>query len=173
MNTKTNNEKVDFNDLKFYVLNEKMVNELNFNCGDNDLNEFIKKDAITNMKFNLSVIYLCKYNTEVVGYLAISNDSIKIRKEDKLKMGKTYKYYPAIKIGRLAIDKKFQKKQIGTLMIKWVGGIGIKLRKEIGIKFISVDAYIKSKEFYEKNSFKVLENNNKNKHNISMYLDLK
>jgi GNAT superfamily N-acetyltransferase len=173
---RNNNKEINLHDLEFYELKEQMLKNLNFDCGDEDLNEFILNDSMKNIKSRLSVVYLCKYKGEIVGYVAVSNDSIKIRKEDKKRIGKKigtkYSHYPAIKIGRLGIDKKYQNKKVGTTIIDWTIGLGIKIGSEVGTRYLSVDAYIKSQTFYEKNEFKSLQKKNKNKHTMPMYLDL-
>jgi GNAT superfamily N-acetyltransferase len=68
-----------------------------------------------------------------------------------------------LKIGRIGVDKKYQNKLIGSFLIEWASGLAIKLKKEIGIRYISVDAYKTAEKFYAKNSFKHLKKKNKKK----------
>ena len=80
--------------------------------------------------------------------------------------------YPAIKIGRLAVHKDYQGMHIGSTLIDWIVGFCLELRKDIGIRFISVDAYKKVKKFYTDNLFEELQNEEQNIRNIPMYKDL-
>jgi len=135
------------------VAKEKDLKNLKFDCGDNDLNDFLLKDSVKNIKHNLNVIYICELKKDVIAFFALSTDSIKINTKIEIK----YPVYPAIKIGRLAVDKKYQGNNVGSILIKWIIGICFSLRKSVGIRFLSVDAYPKSIDFYEKNLFEKLE----------------
>lgn len=83
--------------------------------------------------------------------------------------------YPAIKIGRLTVHKDFQNMHVGSLLLDWIVGFCLELRKDIGIRFVSIDAYNQEGiiSFYSKNFFEIFQSNkNKNRRNISMYRDL-
>ena len=102
---------------------------------------------------------------------SLSADSIKINEKLEIE----YRTYPAIKIGRLAVHKDFQGMHIGSILIDWVVGFCLELRRDIGVRFISVDAYNREKiiSFYNDNLFESLQpEKNKNKNNMPMYRDL-
>lgn len=162
---------LDCSKLKIIKADKKILSSIEFDCGDDDLNEFLLIDSISNIENSLSKIYLCLYEDTVVAFFSLSADSIKINKQLEI----NYPMYPAIKIGRLAVHKDFQGMSIGSILINWIVGFCLKLRSEIGIRFISIDAYNqeKTKSFYIKNLFKELQpNKNKNRNNIPMYRDL-
>jgi GNAT superfamily N-acetyltransferase len=175
-NKKNNDKEINSENIEFYKLKENMLKNLNFDCGDEDLNEFLLNDSIDHMKSDISIVYLCKYKKEVIGYVALSNDSIEINKEDKEKIkekyGIFYPYYPAIKVGRLAISKNYQGKGIGTMVIDWVIGLIIELRFKVGIKYIAVDSYSESKTFYENNEFELFELKKERGNTVQMYLEI-
>lgn len=79
-----------------------------------------------------------------------------------------------MKIGRLAVDKKYQSKDIGTWIIEWVIGFTMDVRWSHGIRYISVDAYNKIDilNFYSKNDFIIYGIVKDNMINIPMYLDI-
>lgn len=65
--------------------------------------------------------------------------------------------------------------RIGSIIIDWIVGLCLELRKDIGIRFISIYAYNHEKtiNFYTKNLFEVLQYpKNKNKLTLPMYRDL-
>jgi GNAT superfamily N-acetyltransferase len=142
----------------------------NFDCGDEDLNDFIQNDAKSQMKSRINISYACIYNDLLVGFVTLSSDSIKINPEDKNRLGIGYPAFPALKIGRLAVHKDYKRKDIGTFIILWVVGKALDLCEEIGIRFISVDSYEEVQLFYKKNYFVKLEES-KDRH-IPMYSDL-
>jgi len=147
-----------------------------FDCGDSDMNEFLMKDALKYIEGKIAVTYLCFCENELIGYYSLSNDSIEIKGRDKRvlqELGKRQKTYPAIKIGRLGIDKRFWRKGIGSRIIEIVIGFGLRNSEHVGCRYISVDAYPQQEvvNFYKKNDFKCLKTKEKRK-NIPMYLDL-
>ena len=155
-------------DIELLKATPEKLKDLNFNCGDDDLNEFLLKDSFDNLKNNLSVIYLLKYKYEYIAYFSLSADSIRINEDLEV----NYSYYPAVKIGRLAVSEKYQNKQVGTIIIWWIKAFCLTIRNNLGIRFISVDAYNNERTitFYKKNLFTEL--NCKRTISIPMYLDL-
>ena len=162
---------LDCSKLKIIKADKDILRSVEFDCGDEDLNEFLLEDSFINIDNSLSKIYLCLYENKVVAFFSLSADSIKIN--EKLEIA--YRTYPAIKIGRLAVHKDFQGMHIGSILIDWVVGFCLELRKDIGVRFISVDAYNKEKiiSFYNYNLFEALQpEKNKNKNNMTMNRDL-
>lgn len=139
-----------------------------FDCGDEDLNDFIRSDAKFQMDMLINVTYVCIYDDKPVGYVTLSNDTIKIN-DDKKMLGSIYPDWPAVKIGRLAVQNEYKCRDIGSL-IMWVIGKAQILCKEVGIRFTSVDLYRDSQDFYKKNFFTKLEKG-ENMH-IPMYTDI-
>lgn len=160
---------LDCSKLEIIKADKEILRSIEFDCGDDDLNEFLLVDSFINIDNSLSKIYLCLYEKEVVAFFSLSADSIKIN--EKLEVA--YRTYPAIKIGRLAVHKDFQSMHIGSILIDWVVGFCLELRKDIGVRFISVDAYNRERtiSFYNGNLFEALHPE-KNKNNMPMYRDL-
>ena len=142
---------INLNKLVFCKADKDMIKYSFFDCGDLDLNEFFLKDSFLNIDNNLSKIYACKYDEKIVAFFSLSADSIKIN--DPLEV--SYPQYPAIKIGRLGVHKDYQNNSIGTMIIYWVIGFCREIRKDIGVRFISVDAYNDEQviNFYKNNLF--------------------
>ena len=162
---------LDCSKLEIIKADKEILSSIEFDCGDEDLNGFLLEDSFGNIENSLSKIYLCLYDSIVVAFFSLSADSIKINKQLEI----NYPMYPAIKIGRLAVHKDFQGMHIGSILLDWVVGFCLELRSDVGIRFISDDAYNqeKTKEFYNKNLFEELQpKNNKNRRNVPMYRDL-
>ena len=148
----------------------------NFDCGDADLNDFLKEDSITYLEGKIAVTYLLTYEGRLVGFFCLSNASIPLEEEDREKLwelGKPQSSYPAIKIGRLGVDKEHGRRGFGTLILEWVILQALNYSKDVGCRFITVDAYNKDipLKFYENNGFKILSKT-KTRMNVLMYLDL-
>lgn len=54
-----------------------------FDCGDNDLNNFLVEDALPYKQRLLSVTYLMVSDDDIVAYFSLSNDKISIPESDK------------------------------------------------------------------------------------------
>jgi predicted GNAT family N-acyltransferase len=154
-----------------------------FESGDDDLNNFLLNDAKDYQNSLLSITYTIQSDAETVAYYCLSNDRLSQQLEEKsiwnkinrlISNKKRRKSYPAVKIGRLAVSKKFANKGIGTTIINTI----IRLYKNsslqhAGCRFVIVDAYKNALSFYEKNGFKYLTENDKKDSTRIMYLDLK
>lgn len=130
-----------------------------FDCGDADLNDFLKNDCFHYQREYLSHTRLVfNEGKQLVAFLTLLNDSILLKTKEKKKLI-GYRWiissFPAVKIGRLAIAKKFQRQGIGKELVKYTIGLVVRLNKElhIGSRFITLDAYPVSIPFYERCGF--------------------
>lgn len=124
----------------------------NFSCGVKDLDDFLKDDALAQQEKNLNVTYLAIYNDDIIGYASLLADKIECKKIDKT-LKTEYKDYPAIKIGRLAVDKRYKGLEIGNEILASICELIKEISEELGVSFITIDAYCNARKFYQKNSF--------------------
>ena len=107
---------MDFGDVK--IIRLRLDQTLNgFDCGNQDLNEFLIKDAKEYQKRLLAVTYIVKCRDSIAAYFSLSNDKLSIRDSDKSSWRKVKKLfphtkhrsdYPAVKVGRLAVGIQYQ-----------------------------------------------------------------
>jgi predicted GNAT family N-acyltransferase len=155
----------------------------NFDCGDADLNAFLMEDALPHQNDLLTVTYLAKHEGSVIAYFSVLNDKVAVeqfasksqfRKLQKLlphrKRG--YKSYPAVKLGRLAINKAFSQMGLGSQLLHYIKVMFISGNKT-GCRFITADAYKHAVEFYAKNGFVPLSDKPEDSLTELMYFDLK
>ena len=131
---------------------------------------------------------ILEYGDKIVAYYSLANDLLKIDDKEDFEaeieshsnLGSDYTdtfynqlMYPAAKIGRLAIDKRFQRQGIGTLLINALVQSFVKKNKT-GCQFITIDALNKAEvlEFYRKNGFIELTINDVQKDSRQMYKSL-
>lgn len=90
----------------------------NFNCGEETLNNFIHKEISAYQRERLGITYLIHLDSKLVGFVTISMASLKT---EKMEIGEKLKIrlesYPALQIGQLAIDKKYQGQGFGKIFI--------------------------------------------------------
>ena len=165
-----------------------------FDCGDEDLNEFFTKDASDWQKGLLAVTYYLYLQNKAVLYFSLSNDKITAdtlpkslwRKiKSKFPHQKHRGDYPAVKIGRFAVDSEYRGRpeHWGTKAMDFIKQWMITDNKT-GCCFLTVDAYPSAVPFYIKNGFKFLGSQEEERYNyyledanrsdtIAMYFFLK
>lgn len=136
-----------------------------FDCGVEDLNEFLLCDAKQYAKRLVSVTYIIENDHDVVAYFSLSNDKIAIPDSDKATWRKIKQMfphskhrsdYPAVKIGRLGVNKKYQGMHIGTDILNFVKTMFLQ-DSRTGCAFITVDALKCALPFYFSNGFRYLD----------------
>ena len=156
-----------------------------FDCGDNDLNEFIINEASLFQKERLTVSYVLrskeKRPEDVLAYFSLSNDKISISDfESKTKYNKfskrfnnrkRLKSYPAVKIARLGVSKSLRGNNIGSFILKYLKTYFV-LYNKTGCRFLTVDAYTDAMPFYQKNGFVPLNEDDAHDKTRLLYFDL-
>jgi len=149
-----------------------------------ELVDFLIEDALNQQKRKISVTYLwfIRRTNELVAYLTLSPDCVKLKKIDpqlsqKFRdKGINYKSLPALKIGRLCVDDRFQHKGIGKLIIDFSIGTASKISQQVGCRFLYLDAKRNrdtSKDaihFYKKMGFELYKE--KDTKETPLYMDL-
>jgi GNAT superfamily N-acetyltransferase len=137
------------------------------------------EDALENQKRGVSVTYLffIQENNEqkLAGYITLLSDSIEIRQNKELQhafenKGIGYKTLPALKIGRMATNTRFQRRGVATAMIKFAISLALDTSVVVGCRFLIVDAKQAAEEFYLKKGFRPLKEDHSKPE--QMYLDL-
>ena len=141
-----------------------------FDCGDDDLNDFILNDAPLYRRSLLAVTYAMAEKADtshVVAFCSLANDRVSLsdfesktdfnrfRKSRQFPLEKRLKNYPAVKICRLGVDKSARGLSIGSGFLDFIKYYFLTDNKT-GCRFITVDAYIAAIPFYEKNGFRPL-----------------
>ncbi|MHC1756209.1 MAG: GNAT family N-acetyltransferase [Methanosarcina sp.] len=142
-----------------------------FNCLSRELNDFLKNDALNDQKSLISRTSLCFWNDELVGYFTLIADTIEAKAVIDGLEHYEYRKYPGVKIARLAIDSRFERKGIGTYLLLAAIGKTLSVCDSIGCRYILVDSKKNSIGFYQKNEFKLVEKY-KNREFVPMYLNM-
>jgi|ERR1035438_603574 GNAT superfamily N-acetyltransferase len=133
-----------------------------FDCDDDDLNDFLRHDAAKYQADHLSHTRVVFLAGTLVGYITLLADCIILQTSEKKKaLTETRPHhqsvytFPAIKIGRVGIQKEYQTSGIGTQLLIYTIGLVVRLNRElnIGCRFITLDAYPKSVSWYQQKNF--------------------
>jgi GNAT superfamily N-acetyltransferase len=143
-----------------------------FHSKNEDLNNFLKDDALKAHHDMTSVTYLCFLKEIAIGFVTLAAATIEVKDIDAPPLpGYTPKTYPCIKLARLAIDERYTGNDYGSYLMMWTMGKFEKISKEIGCRYLTVDSKTESIGFYEKNDF-VLVKKTINKKHPTLYLDM-
>lgn len=159
----------------------------NFDCDDDDLNDFFRRDALDHKKELLTETYSLSLvrkeqdkdlSSISIALISFCNDAIIFPDEDRKKFlpdkKSHYKSLPSVKIARLGVDCNVQRSKLGTFLVMLSKTLFMK-NNRTGCRFITVDAYNKEKtiNFYQKNGFRFLHDKDREKRTRIMYFDLK
>ena len=155
-----------------------------FDCGDEDLNDFILNESQLYRKARLAVSYVIERidNKQVIGFFSLANDRVSISDfENKTEFNKfrkkrfvndkRIKSYPAVKICRLAIDQYAKGMSLGTFILDFIKTYFV-VDNKTGCRFITVDAYLNAVPFYLKNNFLPLSQDSESEHTKLLFFDL-
>lgn len=155
-----------------------------FDCGDDDLNDFILNESAQYREARLPVTYVIEERgtNSVAGFFSLANDRVSISDfESKTEFNrfrkkrfineKRLKSYPATKICRLGIDLSARGLSLGTFILDFIKSYFV-IDNKTGCRFITVDAYSAAVPFYLKNSFLPLSKDGEADHTRLLFFDL-
>jgi GNAT superfamily N-acetyltransferase len=128
-----------------------------FDSGDDDLNEFLKEDALGEQQILLNKTHICFCRDRAAGYIALVADSVRVDRLDDDECPDIGKYpiYPCLLIARLAVDKRLHGRGLGTYLLLFA--IGAALDGPIGCRYLVVDPKEDAVKFYEDFGFRSLK----------------
>ena len=145
----------------------------NFECECDDLNEFLKNDALKQQEEKLNLTKLITCDGAIIGFVSLLTDSMKLKllrdkvEKEKIK-GKlnVSENNPilAIKIGRFAIDRKYAWYGLGSKILRNIlYNLHEIAENNVGLRFVVVEGYASAYNFYvTNNKFKNLKKDEKN-----------
>ena len=123
---------------------------IDFDSGEEKLNSYLTNYALENDIINIGKTFVCLENDEIVGFVTIANAQVDFQEmPDDYKKEMPRYPVPAIRIARLAVDKRYQKQGYGKRILSFAFKKILLASYNTGIKVIIVDAKEHSKSFYE------------------------
>lgn len=152
---------------------ESTVIKENFDCGINELNDYLKKYATQNQKKGVSRTFVAipdEGEKVVNGYYSVRMDQIEFEViPEKYKKGLPRYPLPAMLIAKLAVDKSMQGTGLGKKLLMQCFRKAINLSSEVGVFAITVDAINEqARQFYLKFGFIPFEDNT-----LSLFIPMK
>jgi GNAT superfamily N-acetyltransferase len=129
-----------------------------FDCGDEPLNNYLKRHAWTNQeKVSIGVTYVAVDESTprtVQGYFTLATSSVpRDRFPSKYVRGLPPYDLPLILLARLAVDKRFSGRGLGHAMIAEALKITLRVADEVGCRCIITDAYPDKVGWYARYGF--------------------
>lgn len=154
-----------------------------FKCAEEDLNGFLFDDAKHFSEELMAVTYLIEspQDNVTVAYFSLLADKISFNPDEKsvwnrlnrnIPNHKRRKSYPAVKLGRLAVNETFAGAGIGTFILDSIKYTFTTI-KRLGCRFLTVDALSSATQFYQKNGFQFFTESDKGEDTRLMFYDLK
>lgn len=140
-----------------------------FKCGQQKLDDFIQKEALSFREEGLGITYVAFSDNELVGFVTISMADVRTKHMGDHGVPIGIENYPALQIGQLGVNEKIQRKGIGTQLVKWCMNKAIELSKDIGCRLLVLNSIPTSVGFYKNLNFIELKNQ-KGRQEKTMYL---
>lgn len=114
-----------------------------FSCSDENVDLFLKQKAMQDQKLDLSRTYVLSDSVQdrnlIIGYFTIT--PIHIRQEEMLNdKPKIKREIPALLLGQLGVDTRFQRKGMGELLLLNAESKALMASDLIGLRAIILDA---------------------------------
>ncbi len=136
----------------------KLHNKTQFDCGDTNLNIFLKKYALQNDKNNSSKTYVSTYKKtkNIIGYYTLAYGSVSHAEATEEVKKNMPKYpIPVMILARLAVDKNYKNKGIGAGLLKDAISRTMQASEIAGLRAIIAHAKDENaKSFYIHHGFK-------------------
>jgi GNAT superfamily N-acetyltransferase len=151
-----------------------------FDCGNDALNDFLCTEEVSSYeKEGLGRTHLVYCRGTLVAYFTVSFGDIRI---EYLKTFRSFSKFaqmniesvPALKIGRLAVHKRFQNQGIGRYLIRYIAGMALEMGGQSGVRLLMLQAKPESILFYEKCGFQLTSQVSRERKRINrtMFVDL-
>ncbi len=128
-----------------------------FTCGVEALDRYLLCQAGQDQRKRVAVVYLLMEGGRVVGYHTLSTTGVTadILPENMRRHLPRYRILPAAIIGRLAVDRRYQRQGLGALLLMDALHHCLRTSKEIGFFAVMVHAKDDSaRAFYEAFQFR-------------------
>ncbi|MGD0832480.1 MAG: GNAT family N-acetyltransferase [Terracidiphilus sp.] len=141
---------------------EEFDEVVGFDCGDEPLNNYLKRHAWTNQqKVSIGVTYIAVDESApqtVLGYFTLATSSIqRERFPKKFVRGLPPYDLPLILLARLAVDSRFSGRGLGHALIAEALKITLRVADEVGCRCIVTDAYPDKAGWYARYGFVPIE----------------
>jgi len=133
-----------------------------FDCGDEPLNNYLRRHAWANQqKSSIGVTYVAVEEAAphtVLGYFTLATSSVPRNAFPKKYVRGLPAYdLPLILLARLAVDRRFSGKGLGSALLSEAFKVAMRVADEVGCRGIIADVYRERIDWYARYGFVALE----------------
>jgi GNAT superfamily N-acetyltransferase len=125
-----------------------------FDCGNPEFNDFIRNDALTDQRNGYSITYAGMIGGALAAFVTLI--AAAYRTEDFRAAGRDgyhYRDIPAVKIARMATDRKVQRNGCGRALVDYSFKVALEVKKNIGCRLLITDALPERVDWYVHRGF--------------------
>jgi GNAT superfamily N-acetyltransferase len=131
-----------------------------FTCGDDDLDDFLRTDALRLQAQRVASTYLAFFEEQLVGYMTLLADAVVLETKERKRLAlssQDHPSVPALKVARLAVHETFRATHAGagTALLQIAHALALDIADRVGCRLLTLDAYPAALPFYEKLGFVV------------------
>lgn len=130
-----------------------------FDCGDEDLNDFLVEDAKGFLDKRIATSFILEDDGRIVAYFCLLNDKISRQEVTNSQWKKIKDSFP-------------DRKRFGSDLLNILKGMLNDNPGYSAFRYITVDAYLSAVGFYQKNGFSLLTEKTANDHTRLMFFDM-
>ncbi|MHB1462841.1 MAG: GNAT family N-acetyltransferase [Armatimonadota bacterium] len=138
-------------------LDKAVHNRRDFDCGEPALNDYLMFTARQHVDQGYAQVWVAVPEpgaTQVIGYYTLSMSAVE---SDEVPHKTGIKKIPAILLGRLAVDNRYQRQNIGVRLLIHAQRSALLLSRNVGVHALIVDALNEqAAAFYRKYDFEEL-----------------
>lgn len=135
---------------------DDMAAAAGFTCGDVDLDDFLRSDALRLQTQRAARTFVAVYEAELAGYVALLVDAVELKPNERKKLDLHFRDHPmvpALKIARLGVAVAFQGRGLGETLVHFAVARVLDIEAHAGCRLLTVDAYPAAVGFYERLGF--------------------
>ena len=121
-----------------------------FRSGNEDLDRFFRKYAALNQfSLHIGTTYIAAEGHRIVGFATVAAATIQTEDFPPTRLKKLPQYpVPVLRLARLAVDQGFQRKGIGTMLLRYVFTLALEMSEKVGCAGLLVDAKPNAVAYY-------------------------
>ena len=125
--------------------------------GQADLDYFFTRYAGQNQfRHYIGVTYIATDENAIFGYMTLATGTIEVEGLPAKKSFPAHYPLPILRLGRLAVDNRYQGRGIGKQLLRHAFFLALQQRDTVGCVGVVIDAKTEAVEYYKKFGFRVI-----------------
>jgi len=137
---------------------QKSDNRKEFESGQADLDYFFRRYAGQNQfRHHIGVTYIATDEDTIFGYMTVAMGTLEVEELSEKKSLPEHYPLPILRLGRLAVDNRYQGQGIGKQLLRHAFKLALQQRDTVGCVGVVIDAKTEAIEFYQKFGFRLID----------------